>query len=134
MDDRAGGGKTNILVVDDEEAIRELTALVLDMEGYAVTCSATFSDAMEQLRTGAYQALLTDVDLLHDESGLDLVRFVRGHELPMAVVVMSARRSNRGPATEAGADHVLDKPFEVEMFVAIIRRALTHSSAHATAP
>jgi two-component system KDP operon response regulator KdpE len=115
-----------ILVVDDEPAIRRLLRNTLLVHDYTVTEAAGVAEALELLERSKPDVMILDLGL-PDGDGLDVLRQVRGvSQLP--VIVLSSRGDERGKvqALDAGADDYVTKPFGVEELVARIRAALRH--------
>jgi two-component system KDP operon response regulator KdpE len=117
----------NVLVVDDEPAIRELLRATLQAEGHTV-------HEAEGVREGERLAANRRIDLflidlgLPDGEGVDLVRRIRGWT-QRPVLVLSARtlEQQKVEALDAGADDYLTKPFGVAELHARIRVALRHA-------
>ncbi len=78
-----------ILVVDDEAAIRRLVCSILDEKGYKSFTASSVREAKAMLEEHRYQLLVTDIRM-PGESGLELIRDARASCPDMATVVMSA--------------------------------------------
>lgn len=126
-----------ILVVDDEELIRETVAMALTGEGYRVLTAQSGPQAMELLcLTGRDRpgeaATTAPVDLaildlmLPGVNGLDICRLVRHCRLDLPVLILSAKGSeiDRVVGLEVGADDYLAKPFGMRELVARCRALL----------
>jgi two-component system, OmpR family, KDP operon response regulator KdpE len=115
-----------ILVVDDEPAIRRLLRNTLQVHDYDIAEAASVAEALEFLEHGKPDVMILDLGL-PDGDGLDVLRQLRAtSQLP--VIVLSSRGDERGKvqALDAGADDYVTKPFGVEELVARIRAALRH--------
>src|SRR3989442_7197118 len=77
-----------ILVVDDEPSILKLLKEALTQWGYQVECVGTGAEALEAIRTGLYDAAITDIRM-PEMSGLDLLREIKRHDDSIEVIVMS---------------------------------------------
>ena len=116
--------KPTVFIVDDDEGIRDLLALMIEKEGYAVEA---FESAESFLRGHVAQAprcLLTDVDL-PGISGLELLEGLAGkHNLP--IIVMSGRTDQLTPvqAMNGGAIDYFQKPFDGVELIARIKQIM----------
>ena len=117
--------KANILVLDDDNEIRELLAQVLQRSNYTVHQAkdgAGLKDAF-----GRFQADVVLLDYkLPDATGLDLLPQIK-KEWPEAEVIMLTGHATYDVAVEAikrGAFHFAEKPFDPESLLNLIKRAL----------
>lgn len=118
----------SILIVDDEESVRELLALELRTE-YACTLAASAEEALKLLATNAFQLVLSDMTM-PGISGLELCEFVR-RSYPNTVVVMVSGMNDIQNAIEAmrqGAFDYVVKPFELLQVSLAVERALRHQA------
>jgi two-component system KDP operon response regulator KdpE len=116
--------RKDVLIIDDEPAIRRLLTGALDRSGLTHAEAATAADA---LRLAALQPppLVALLDLgLPDRDGLEIVPQLVGHGL--AVIVLTARdaTSEKVAALDLGADDFVTKPFDSEELLARVRSAL----------
>ncbi|MGD2067364.1 MAG: response regulator [Gemmatimonadota bacterium] len=121
---RHGGGK--VLLVDDEEVVREVTRRALERHGYAVLTARDGKSAiaLAQERSG-FDLLLTDVQL-PDMVGPDVAEQIASLDPGVRVVFMSGF-SNREVIERISATpsvHLLQKPFRVEELVGTLRAVL----------
>jgi two-component system nitrogen regulation response regulator GlnG len=115
----------NILLVDDDEAIRTVVAHALRRAGHQVRTAASVAELDREIRNGLPDVLLTDV-VLPDGDGIDIAtRFaLEAPDLP--VIVLSARNTltTAVRANEAGAYDYLPKPFDLETLTRTVAAAL----------
>jgi two-component system phosphate regulon response regulator PhoB len=122
-----------LLVVEDDQTIREILYEALDLEGFAVTACSSGTDALRSLETARdsspFALLLLDL-MLPGMGGLDLCRRLRQADDHIPILVVSARDSeaDRVLGLEAGADDYLIKPFGMGELVARCRALLRRSS------
>jgi DNA-binding NtrC family response regulator len=121
QDDGFGLSGRFVLVVDDEEPVRQLVADVLIEVGYRVEAVSCVSDARPYLRDPALDVVVSDVKM-PDESGLVLVAeaFALRPGLPVILMTGAAGPEERAEAASRGVP-VLEKPFsfaEIETAVA----------------
>ncbi len=107
-----------VVVADDDDAIRLLCRVNLELEGYRVLEAATVDDARDQLAAESIDVVLLDVHV-GTGSGLDLLDEIEGLELPVRVVVLSGT-SEISPEVKARVDSVLGKPFALEELSAAV--------------
>ncbi len=127
------GTVTNrILVVEDEDSIRELLVLGLEEEGFEVVALADGHTALTQCQAQTPQTQDFPFDLiildlmLPKVSGLDLCRFLRyqGNHVPILIVSAKITETDRVLGLEVGADDYLSKPFSMRELVARCRALL----------
>jgi signal transduction histidine kinase/ActR/RegA family two-component response regulator len=122
----AGGGET-LLLVEDEEGVRELVRDILSMAGYAVLEAAMPSEAerISREHTQPIQLLLTDV-VMPEMSGLELSMRLRASRPGLQVMYMSGFPEPLvgDGVTEAPGAHFISKPFNRQSLLERVRRAL----------
>jgi two-component system response regulator PilR (NtrC family) len=113
--------KAAILVVDDEDSIRELLEIMLKREGYEVATAESADAALKQLGKRAFDAVITDI-AMPGMSGIELLAKVRQAHHDTAVLVITAHGSTESAveAMKLGANDYLTKPFQIdEMKIAL---------------
>jgi two-component system, OmpR family, response regulator len=117
----------SVLVVEDEDAIRELVSTALRFAGFTVASVASGRDALTEARNGAFDLIVLDVNL-PDVDGFTICRKLRtdGNQTP--VVFLTARDDPADLRTgfTGGGDDYVTKPFSLEELVlridAVLRR------------
>ena len=114
----------HLLVVDDDEGLRELLVRYLSDNGYAVAGVADGEAMKRHLASQPVDLLLLDV-MLPGEGGLSLARALREHDSP-AIIMLSARGEevDRIVGLEVGADDYLAKPFSHRELLARVAAVL----------
>jgi two-component system, OmpR family, response regulator MprA len=115
-----------VLVVDDEAAVREALRRALILEGYSVELAADGAEALHRLGNGiGADAVILDV-LMPGIDGLEVCRRLRGSGNRVPVLMLTARDevSDRVAGLDAGADDYLVKPFALEELLARLRALL----------
>ncbi len=115
----------NILVVDDEQSMREFLELLLTKEGYTVTCANTGKQALKFIEKNDCDLVLCDIRL-GDISGIEVLKGAKNVN-PDTVVIMISAYSTTKSAVEAmneGAYDFVPKPFDNNELKQAIRMAL----------
>lgn len=118
-----------LLVVDDDDEIRELLCEYLSESGYRVLAAADGREMWKLLDEQAVQLLVLDL-MLPGEDGLSLCRQVQALNGP-GVIMLSAKGSllDRIVGLEVGADDYLSKPFEPRELLARVKAVLRRAGA-----
>jgi two-component system, OmpR family, KDP operon response regulator KdpE len=113
-----------VLVIEDEPAIRNVLRVLLEAEGYRVIEADTATRAEIEARSHKPDLLLVDLGL-PDGDGLKVIRRIRAWS-PVPVIVLSARtmEEQKIAALDAGADDYVTKPFSAPELLARVRAAL----------
>jgi two-component system, LuxR family, response regulator FixJ len=115
-----------IHIVDDEEPVRKSLAFLLSVSGYAVRVHASARDFLSIARQVDRACLITDLRM-PDISGLDLLRQLREDKamLPAIVITGHGDVPMAVEAMKAGALDFIEKPFEDEVLLDAVSRAVT---------
>lgn len=113
-----------LLVVDDEERLRQTFARALTGRGYIVTEAASHADAMRVLGGGTFDLLLLDINL-PDATGWDVLRDLRTAGRSLPTIVFSAVPPRTTLIREFRPDGVLHKPFPMDALFRLVERTLT---------
>ncbi len=116
--------KKQILVVDDEESMREMLALMLAHEGYEVTVALGGEMAIKALKTKRFTIMLSDVRM-PSMDGLTLLKKIKEEHINIPVIMMSAfvDHDTAIEALKLGAIDYISKPFKKDEVVLKIRLA-----------
>src|SRR4029078_13477710 len=107
--------KPRILVVDDEESIREFLDIMLRKEGYEVTCAADGQKAIETLKKKNFDLIISDLQMPH-VTGIELLKHVKETQ-PELLFMLSTAFGTTESAVEAmklGAYDYITKPFKID--------------------
>lgn len=126
--DRGNAGqREQLLIVDDSAATREVLAIKLGREGYAVAVAGNAHDAKQQLASGAIDLILLDVRL-PDGSGIDLLTELRRSrsplDLPVIVISGMDQSTDVVAALKNGANDYVTKPLDLAIVLARVRTQL----------
>ena len=114
-----------ILVVDDEQGLRDVLSIMLKRAGYAVTVASDGDEAIAQVQKEIFDLVITDLKMPR-VGGLEVLKAVKAAS-PDTVVLMITAFASADSAVEAmkhGADDYLTKPFQVDEVQLIIRNAI----------
>jgi DNA-binding NtrC family response regulator len=118
--------RQTVLVVDDEASIADGLRLTLEAEGWSVRLAGSVRAALAAVAQTDVQAAIVDL-MLPDGDGLALTRELKARDAALEVIVITAYGSVRRAmeATKgAGAFYVLEKPFDPDEVVGLVRNAL----------
>ena len=116
---------TDILMVDDEAAIRELLDSILSRRGYRCDTAGSAEEALKKMERKQYEVVLTDI-VMPGMSGVDLLHRIKKKSAETAVIMISAL-SNLDVTIRSlklGAYDYITKPFRAEEVLVAIDRAL----------
>jgi two-component system response regulator PilR (NtrC family) len=116
--------KGTILVVDDEEIMREILEALLTREGYTVKLAATATEGLEIARTAPLDAAVVDV-MLPDMDGISLMDELKrvDEELPILMITAFASVENAIVAMKRGAFDYITKPFKNDEVLVVLKNA-----------
>jgi two-component system response regulator RegX3 len=115
---------SRILVVDDEDSVRESVGYALEQEGFDVTLAANGEEAEGQISDDHFDLLILDI-MMPGKSGLDICREVRAHS-PVPIILLTAKDAevDKVVGLEVGADDYVTKPFSVRELLGRVRAQL----------
>ena len=119
------GSSPKVLLVDDDESVRELTTLQLGSKGFEVVSAANVSEALQFIATGSFDVLITDLNMPNPGDGFTVVTAMR-HSQPHALILLISGYPDvdRAMATIAlEADEIIVKPFEIANLTELTRPA-----------
>lgn len=124
-----------ILVVEDEEGIRQLISDALTPQGFDVVEARNAAAALAVIESAPPQLAIVDW-MMPQTSGVELIRQLRSQETTRALpVIMLTARSTENDTIEgleAGADDYMHKPFSTRELITRVRALLRRSANHAT--
>jgi two-component system response regulator HydG len=113
-----------ILIVDDETVNGQMLVDGLGEAGWDASAAASLDEAIAQLESGWYAAVVSDIRMENGD-GFDLLRAVRLRAEPVPVILMSSfgNEDTSDRALAAGAFAYLAKPFDLEQLLPLLERA-----------
>ena len=116
--------KAHILIVDDDDRIRELVKLYLNENDYLVTTANSAEDAKEKVNIIKFDIIILDI-MMPGQSGLDFTNENKKKiNTPIILLTAKGETSDRIEGLEIGADDYLAKPFEPKELVLRIKNIL----------
>ena len=120
-----------VLVVEDDQHIRELVLLHLGLEGLTTASAADGAQGLQMARTGSYDLIVLDL-MLPGLDGVTVCRAIRreAHLKDVPILMLTARReeTDKVLGLDSGADDYLTKPFGVRELMARVRALLRRTT------
>ena len=121
----------DILIVDDEKDIRELISEILIDEGYSTRLAANSTECLNQVSDKPPSLLILDIWLKDSNmDGIDILKKIKIEYPNMPVVIISGHGNIEiaVSAIKQGAYDFIEKPFNIEQLLVVVRRAMETSS------
>ncbi|MGD1884255.1 MAG: sigma-54-dependent transcriptional regulator [Paracoccaceae bacterium] len=121
---------SDILIVDDERDIRELISDILQDEGFATRLAGNSDDAMKEINGEAPGLIILDIWLKDSRmDGIDILKAVKRDNPDVPVVIISGHGNIEiaVAAIKQGAYDFIEKPFNIDQLLVVIRRAMETS-------
>jgi len=117
--------KGRLLIIDDEERLRNLLARILQLEGYEVITAANGKDGLRKLQQDSFQVVLSDVKL-PDSNGIELTGQIKSNWPATEVIVLTAFGTiNDGVrAIKSGAFDYITKGDDNEKIIPLVNKAM----------
>ncbi|TDI23377.1 MAG: response regulator [Acidobacteria bacterium] len=118
-------GRPRVLVVDDEASIRDLLSKMLALADYDVDVADDGRAALERMRKGSYDLLITDLNM-PGMDGLTVIHEARrlNEHLPVIIVTGFSTEASAIEAANLGVSGYLTKPFKVPKVLSVAAKAL----------
>jgi DNA-binding response OmpR family regulator len=118
-------GSVRILIIDDDDAVRESTQMILNVHGYQACVASGGQEGLNRLTREQFDIVITDI-LMPAVDGIETIREIRKHHPAMKILAMSggdrsARYNSLISAHALGADRIMKKPFDEGVLLTIIR-------------
>jgi len=121
---------SDILIVDDERDIRELISDILQDEGFATRLAGNSDEAMGEINSEAPALIILDIWLKDSRmDGIDILKTVKRDNPDVPVVIISGHGNIEiaVAAIKQGAYDFIEKPFNIDQLLVVIRRAMETS-------
>jgi CheY-like chemotaxis protein len=137
LDELATRNSRDVVIVDDDEFQRKVTARILESEGYRIKVAANGSEAISLLARMGADLVLLDF-LMPDMSGLDVLARMKADQrlgsIPVIMITGNSERTVVLDSRRLGAADFLVKPFDRQTLLAKIARVLHRPAHQAAAP
>ena len=127
-------GRGNVLIADDDAAIRTVVNQALARAGYSPRATSNAATLWNWISQGEGDVVITDV-IMPDENAFELLPRIKKIRPDLPVIVMSAQNTfmTAITAAERGAYEYLPKPFDLKELVSVVSRALREPKGNKTA-
>jgi len=124
--------KGSILIIDDEQEIRESLEQLLSLEGYAAASASTGGEGLKKLEERFYDLALLDITL-PDLNGLEVLKTIKRDSADTGVIMITAFDSSQlaFQASKEGAESYITKPWDNDKLLLEIRNTLAKSKLQA---
>ena len=115
----------NILFVDDEKSIQAICSRILKREGHSVDCANNGREALDLLKTREYKLIISDLKM-PEMNGQELLKIVKEKypQINFMFITAYATPETAKELIKDGAGECLFKPFNIEEFIAKVRKCL----------
>ena len=128
--------KSRILAIDDDLLVRESMKMLLQANGFEITVAASGKEALEFLAKETFDLVLTDIRM-PEMNGIETLKAIRAERAkfgkpPLPEIVLTAYddESAKQEAQKLGIREFLLKPFDLDEFLAVIRKNLNYEYSH----
>jgi len=117
--------KGNLLLVEDEESLRETLSMNLDMEGYEVNAVDTGMKALNAIKNEYFDLIILDI-MLPEMDGITICENIRVQNNQVPILFLSAKGSSeeRVQGLKAGGDDYMVKPFDLDELLIRIEKLI----------
>jgi DNA-binding response OmpR family regulator len=115
-----------VLLVDDDDAVREMMSVILQSKGFDVTLAASVTEALKLIMTETFEVLITDLHMPNPSDGFAVITAMR-HTQPDALTLLVSGYPDVKSAIDAillEADEIMVKPFEAGKLAELVHNKL----------
>ena len=125
-----------VLLVDDDDAVREMMSLTLAQKGFNVIPAANVPDALKLIATELFDVLITDLHMPNASDGFAVVAAMRQTQPEVLTLIVSGYPDIQGAmdAVVLQADDILVKPFDVSRLAELVRQKMENRTPAARTP
>src|SRR5271155_4058071 len=117
-----------VLLVDDDDAVREMMTVTLEQKGFGVVAAASVTEALKHIATESFDVLITDLHMPNPGDGFTVVTAMR-HFQPNALTLLVSGYPDVQSAMAAillEADEIMVKPFAVGRFTELVQERVVN--------
>ena len=124
---------THILIIEDDGLLSATFQRILKGAGYRADVAGDYHAGKERMLRGGYDAILLDINLQGERTGIDLLKEIRREncDTPVVIITGSPEVATAAEAVRNGAFDYLCKPIEKEQLLRIARTAVRHKALNA---
>ena len=124
--------KGSVLIIDDEQEIRESLEQLLRLDGYQADSASTAEEGLKKVEGGVFDLVLLDINL-PDGNGLDLLKSIKHDSPEVSVIMITAYDSSQMAfqASKEGAESYITKPWDNDRLLLEVRNLLDKSRLQA---
>ncbi|TKB09014.1 sigma-54 dependent transcriptional regulator [Desulforhopalus sp. IMCC35007] len=124
-----------VLIVDDEQGMRDFLKILLEKEGHKVITANKGTKALEILETKDIELVISDIRM-PEMSGIELLEIIKekSPEMPIIMITAFASPDDAVIAMKNGAFDYISKPFNVEEIISVIRSATARNNSKIATP
>src|ERR1700678_4365995 len=125
-----------VLLVDDDDSVREMMTLTLELKGFAVVSAVNVTEALKLITTESFDVLITDLHMPNPSDGFAVITAMR-HIQPKALTLLVSGYPDVNSAMDAillEADEIIVKPFEAKKLADLVRDKLLTRKYAVTTP
>ena len=115
--------KQRILLVDDEPSILASLGAILALHGYEVVTASSAKEAIDKLRDGVFELVITDLKMEHTESGYEVLNAAKLAKTRPILAILTASPSAR----RNGVDALFEKPTDLREMLSRLQLLLSRS-------
>jgi len=122
----------SVLIIDDEQEIRESLEQLLRLDGYKADSASTAEEGLKKVEGGVFDLVLLDINL-PDGNGLDLLKSIKHDSPEVSVIMITAYDSSQMAfqASKEGAESYVTKPWDNDKLLLEVRNLLDKSRLQA---
>jgi DNA-binding response OmpR family regulator len=125
-----------VLLVDDDDAVRDMMTVTLEQKGFDVVAATNVTEALKLITTESFDVLITDLHMPNPSDGFTVITAMR-HIQPNALTLLVSGYPDVKSAMDAillEADEIIVKPFETKKLADLVRDKLLHSKLAVPTP
>jgi CheY-like chemotaxis protein len=114
-----------ILIIDDEDAVRDVLSRILKTQGHEVVSVSSGEEGIDRFKTETFDLVFTDLGM-PKMSGWEVGRILKGMngKVPIAIITGWGMELDREKMKESGVDRVISKPFQFDRVLRLVSEAL----------
>jgi GAF domain-containing protein/CheY-like chemotaxis protein len=120
-----GVRSARILVIDDEDTVRDILSRMLKIKGHEVVAASDGEEGIERFKSGEFDLVFTDLGM-PKISGWEVGKIIKGlnPKVPIAMITGWGMELNKEKMSESGIDLVVSKPFNFDQVVQLVSEAM----------